>query len=80
MSKRLYKIEPGSVSECNLAGVAEWSDEAIVGGEYSVVAYARSAYEALRLCARYDRGTLQPDNIVVDGVTVVALDGDPFRD
>lgn len=63
--KTLYLISQGTVTECPLD--QQWN------GTESVLAYARSADDARVLASLYDDGVIQPDNVVVDGKTVVAL-------
>lgn len=64
--KYLYRVTQGRTEEC------AWLYEATNECE-EVLAYARSANEALSLAQAYDDGDMQPDNIVIDGQTVVAL-------
>lgn len=69
--KTLYLISQGTITECPLD--QQWD------GAESVLAYARSADQARVLASLYDNGVIQPDNVVVDGKTVVALTNDDNR-
>lgn len=63
--KTLYLVSQGTVTEC--PADQQWD------GTESVLAYATSADDARVLASLYDDGVIQPDNVVVDGQTVVAL-------
>lgn len=63
--KTLYLISQGTITECPLD--QQWD------GTESVLAYATTADDARVLASLYDDGMIQPDNVRVNGQTVVAL-------
>lgn len=63
--KTLYLISQGTVTECSADQQCDCTE--------SVLAYARSADDARILASLYDDGVIQPDNVTVNGQTVVAL-------
>lgn len=66
--KTLYLISQGTVAEC--PADQQWN------GTESVLAYATSTDDARVLASLYDDGMIQPDNVTVNGQTVVALTND----
>lgn len=66
--KTLYLISQGTVTECPADQQCDCTE--------SVLAYATSADDARVLASLYDDGVIQPDNVVVNGQTVVALTND----
>lgn len=66
--KTLYLVSQGTVTEC--PADQQWD------GTESVLAYATSADDARVLASLYDDGLTQPDNVTVNGQTVIALTND----